>query len=59
MLVLTRKPGGELLIGDDIRLTVLAIEGRKVRLGIEAPGDVKVLRGELFDVDPSADTEVE
>ena len=47
MLVLSRKLGESLQIGDNITVTVLAVHGRVVRLGIEAPSDVRILRGEL------------
>jgi carbon storage regulator CsrA len=47
MLVLTRKQKQEILIGDNVKITVLKIKGNTVRLGIEAPRDVNVLRGEL------------
>jgi len=47
MLVLSRKPGEKVLIGDSITLTVVSINGNRVRLGIEAPGDVSILRSEL------------
>ena len=47
MLVLSRKPGEELVIGDNIRLTVVAIRGNQVRLGITAPVEVPVRRQEL------------
>jgi carbon storage regulator len=47
MLVLSRKPGEKLQIGDNITVTVLEVHGRVVRLGIDAPGSVRVLRGEL------------
>ncbi len=47
MLVLSRKAGEELIIGDSIRITVNKISGNRVTLGIVAPGDVRVLRGEL------------
>jgi carbon storage regulator len=47
MLVLTRKPQEKIRIGDDIIITVLRMKGKSVRLGIEAPGNVQVLRGEL------------
>lgn len=51
MLVLTRKQQEKIRIGDDIVVTVLRMKGKSVRLGIEAPGNVSVLRGELiFDV---------
>jgi carbon storage regulator len=47
MLVLTRKLGETIVIGENIRLTVLAIQGNKVRLGIDAPPDVRVDREEV------------
>lgn len=49
MLVLSRKSGQVVTIGDDIRLTVLSVKGRTVRLGIEAPEAVKVVRAEARD----------
>ena len=64
MLVLSRKPSETIIIGDNIVLTVLRVEGNKVRLGIEAPGDVPILRGELKPFDrvvvevPSAPAQV-
>lgn len=48
MLILTRKVGTSLLIGDNIRLVVLEVRGKQVRLGIEAPTDIVVLREEIF-----------
>ena len=47
MLVLSRKLNQEIVIGDDIKITVLKIKGNTIRLGIDAPRDVKVIRGEL------------
>ncbi len=47
MLVLTRKLQEKITIGDDITVTILRIKGQQVRVGIEAPKDVRVLRGEL------------
>jgi carbon storage regulator len=47
MLVLTRKPNEKIRIGDDIVITVLRTKGKGVRLGIEAPAHIQVLRGEL------------
>jgi carbon storage regulator len=47
MLVLTRRPGEEIVIGDGIRLSVLAIKGSQVRLGVLAPPEVPILRVEL------------
>ncbi len=48
MLVLTRKINESIRIGDDITIKVLEIRGSQVRLGIEAPEDVKVYREELY-----------
>lgn len=48
MLVLSRKPGQEIVIGDNIRVTVLAIHGNQVRLGFLAPTDVSICRQELL-----------
>jgi len=47
MLVLTRKLDEQILIGDQIKITVLKIRNNQIRLGISAPRDVRVLRGEL------------
>ena len=47
MLVLSRKEGEKLVIGDNIVLVVSKICGNRITLGIEAPADVKILRGEL------------
>jgi len=49
MLVLTRKPGERLVIGDNIVITVVEVKGDNVRLGIDAPREVKVYRGEIFE----------
>jgi carbon storage regulator len=48
MLVLTRKENESIAIGDSIFLTVLAIEGEKVKLGITAPREMVILRQEVF-----------
>ena len=48
MLILTRKMGESLIIQDNIRILVLGLRGKQVRLGIEAPEDVLVLREEIF-----------
>jgi carbon storage regulator len=48
MLVLTRKNGEVLKIGEDVSITVLGIKGNQVRLGIRAPGSVAVHREEVF-----------
>jgi flagellar assembly factor FliW len=47
VLILTRKIGESIMVGDNIRLVVLDIRGRQIRLGIEAPADVVVLREEI------------
>jgi carbon storage regulator len=47
MLVLTRKQNEKICIGDSITITVLRMKGKGVRLGIEAPRDINVIRGEL------------
>lgn len=47
MLVLSRKQQQEIVIGEEIRVTVLQVKGNTVRLGIEAPRDIRVMRGEL------------
>lgn len=49
MLILTRKWNERIFIGDDIVLVVLGIENNRVKLGIEAPGDVTILREEIVD----------
>jgi carbon storage regulator len=49
MLVLTRKLGEHIHIGDNVVITVAAIDGHRVRLGIEAPRDVHIRREELAD----------
>ena len=48
MLVLTRKSGQGIMIGEDIEVTVLSSNGTKVRLGIQAPADVPVHRTEIY-----------
>lgn len=48
MLVLSRKKGEAVLIGDDIELTVLEIIGDTVRIGIKAPSEIGILRKELY-----------
>ena len=48
MLVLTRKSNQSIMIGDEIEVSVLAIVGEKVRIGIQAPRDVPVFRREVY-----------
>jgi carbon storage regulator len=49
MLALTRKVGERLVIGDNIVVTVVSIKGDSIRLAIEAPKEIKIYRGEIFD----------
>jgi carbon storage regulator len=48
MLVLTRKSNQNIMIGDDIEVSVLAIMGEKVRIGIQAPREIPVFRKEVY-----------
>lgn len=49
MLLLTRKAGQKIIIGDDIEITVLEVRGRHVKLGINAPKDISVHREEIYE----------
>ena len=49
MLVLSRKPLQSIMIGPDIKVTVVKLERNQVRIGIEAPRDVTILRDELYE----------
>jgi carbon storage regulator len=49
MLVLTRKLGEQIAIGDDIRITVLEIKGSQAKLGIEAPRSIGIYRNEVYE----------
>ncbi|VTU08863.1 carbon storage regulator CsrA [Actinobacillus porcinus] len=48
MLILTRKVGENLLIGDNISITVLSVRGNQVKIGVDAPKDVSVHREEIY-----------
>lgn len=50
MLVLSRKLGEVIAIGDQIRITVVEVKGNQVRLGIEAPQDLRIYRQEIYDM---------
>ncbi len=48
MLILTRKLGESIAIGDDIKITLLEIKGKQIKMGIDAPSSIAVHRGELY-----------
>ena len=48
MLILTRRVGETLMIGDDVTVTVLGVKGNQVRVGVSAPKEVAVLREEIY-----------
>jgi carbon storage regulator len=50
VLVLSRKPGEKIHIGEHITVVILEVKGGRIRVGVEAPEDVEVLRGELQDL---------
>jgi carbon storage regulator len=49
MLILTRRVGETVIIGDEVQVTVLGVKGNQVRLGVTAPKDVAVHRSEIYD----------
>ncbi|AWW34765.1 carbon storage regulator [Mannheimia varigena] len=49
MLILTRKIGEVLLVGDDVEITVLSIRGNQVKLGVNAPKEISVHRQEIYE----------
>lgn len=57
MLILTRRTGESLIIGDEVTVTVLGIKGGQVRLGIEAPRDIAIHREEVAERDAAAKAE--
>ncbi|MGO9021563.1 MAG: carbon storage regulator CsrA [Syntrophobacteraceae bacterium] len=48
MLILTRRPGESILIGDDIEVTITSIDQNKVRVGIKSPAQIPIYREELY-----------
>jgi carbon storage regulator len=49
MLVITRQPGSSILIGEDIKVTILEVSGDKIKIGIDAPKSVRIMRSEVLD----------
>ena len=49
MLILTRRLGETLMVGDDVTITVLGVKGNQVRIGVNAPKDVAVHREEIYE----------
>ena len=60
MLVLTRKPQERVHVGNNITLTIVSVKGNAVRIGIDAPQDVRILRGEIAEREakPASETAV-
>ena len=48
MLILTRKTGEKLMVGDNVEITVLGVKGNQVRVGVNAPKDIAVHREEVY-----------
>ncbi len=61
MLIMTRRVGEALLIGDDISLIILGVKGNQVRIGVEHPNDIEVHREELYNprVDQSTNENID
>jgi len=48
MLILTRRPGESLHLGDNIKVTVLGVQGKQIKIGLEVPDDMQVYREEVY-----------
>lgn len=48
MLILTRKPGESLYIGDNVKITIVEVKGHQIRVGIEAPTELRIYREEIY-----------
>ncbi len=53
MLVITRQPGDSFTIGDDVKVIILEVNGDKIKIGIEAPRSVRIMRSEVMDTEKS------
>ena len=60
MLILTRRHGESIIVGDNVRITVISVKGNQVRIGVEAPRSVSVQRQEIAGKkDPAQDNDLE
>lgn len=59
MLILSRKEGERIQIGEDVTLTVMSIKGNRIRIGIEAPAECRVMREEVLWADDLFEIEAE
>lgn len=53
MLVITRQPGDSILIGEDIKIIILEVSGDKIKIGIDAPRSIRIMRSEVLDTERS------
>jgi carbon storage regulator len=49
MLILTRRVGEKLIIGDDVTITIMSIKGNQIRIGIDAPREIEIHREEVYE----------